>query len=1136
MHRMLPIVVLVSGLFAQDYRARVQGVVSDSSGAVIPGAKVVLRNQNTGFEATRQAGATGHYLFDAVEPGRYTVSAESTGFARSAKSDVAVQTRADVTVDLALQPGQLTESVTVTTVSEEVRLQFNSSTRELTVDGKMLQELPVKARNPFTLALLDPAVVNRYSTAFERNPFFMWSSSSIDVGGNTNRKNDLLLDGAPIQLNQKGSYAPPMDAVQEFSIQQNSVDAEFGHSAGGILSVSVKSGTNRIHGTAYYFGRNPALNAVTNSVTRQGNFVRNHIWGGTVGGPVRKNRLFNFTSYEGWRTKEPRSTLRTLPTDLERRGDFSQSQTIFNTQRSIFDPWTSRLNVANNTGSRTPFPGNVIPPSRIDPTAALFMRDIWSPNGAGDNITGINNFRTNYSWSLANWNFNNRTDWNISEKLRVFGRYSRLRTDLEQNSYVDSPAVTRDNDGIMNSRNLAGDLVYTHSARTIINVRGSFASLEDDYNAPNGAIGEAGLAKYWPSNAWYQPYAEGMPAIYYPQLSIGNATFGRSSYWIQHPRSWNLSGKVSRIAGNHYLKYGGETRQNFADGRYPDLMSFTFGAGLTAETFIGADVRRSGDAYATFLLGTLDSGSYTRFIAPQSIHIGFLGAFFQDDWKITRRVTLNLGLRYEYSTPPVDSENRYSRFLDLTQPVPEIQQNPPNIPADILALRTAPPIYNGAWVFTDDKNRGVYQTQKLTLMPRIGTAIRVNDETAVQIGWARYVTPPNLASLTIERIAFPGFSVTTNTLATTEGRPQSVLSRPFGPGVNPLLPVQGKSLGRYTNLGAGASWDNQSFQPPTNERINFTIQRGLPGGFRADATYFFNYGHDLAYTRQLNLTDPRLSYTHKALLSQNVPNPFQNYLTPEKFPGAQRTPAVVSRASLLRPYPQYGGLGVTNTPGVSSVYQALQLRVQRVYKNGAGVLFSYNYNRERTTGFYNGDHEYDRQWSWIPSTNPRHRMNLSGTYDLPVGRGRAFGSGMPRAVDYVIGGWSASSILTFNSGGFLRFGGMDVTGDPRIPNPTPQRRFDTSVFRIQTPFTPRANPLQYEGLTGPFFWNWDSTLSKTLSLTEQWKLELRFEAYNTTNSFIWNDPALGVTSAVFGRSTNQANRGREFQYTMRLRF
>jgi hypothetical protein len=274
-----------------------------------------------------------------------------------------------------------------------VAVQFNTSSRELTVDRKLISELPIIARNPFTLALLDPAVVNRY--AQDRYPYFMWSSSQIDVGGSTSSKNDLLLDGVPVQLGQKGSYSPPMDAVQEFTVQQNAVDAEFGHSAGGTISLSMKSGTNEYHGTAYYFGRNPALNAVANSVTRRENLSRNHIAGGTVGGPILKNKLFNFVSYERWKTPQALSTILTMPTELERAGDFSRSLTTSGAVRVIFDPWTTQLDAGGRV-TRTPFGGNVIPASRIDPTSKRVLQDLWLPNGPGDDLTGLNNFKKGF--------------------------------------------------------------------------------------------------------------------------------------------------------------------------------------------------------------------------------------------------------------------------------------------------------------------------------------------------------------------------------------------------------------------------------------------------------------------------------------------------------------------------------------------------------------------------------------------------------------------------------------------------------------------------------------------------------------------------------------------------------------------
>lgn len=1141
--RLFGVFLCAISAFSQDYRAKVQGIVTDSSDASVPGARVTLTNTGTGISVWKLSGATGNYLFDNVEPGTYSVSAEFQGFSRSVQENLLVQTRADVTVNFSLKPGGTVETVTVDAAA--VTLQFNTSTRELTIDRKMLMDLPVKARNPFTLALLDPAVVNRYTS--ERNPFFMWSSSTVDVGGNTSQKNDLLLDGAPIQVGPKGSYAPPMDAVQEFSVQQNSVDAEFGHSAGGTMSVSTKSGTNEIHGTAYYFGRNPALNAVVNPITRTPNFVRNHIWGGTIGAPVRRNKVFNFFTYEGWRTKEPRDALRTMPTDLERIGDFSRSLNRAGGLRTIYDPTTTVLDVATNTATRTPFPGNIIPANRIDPTAKRIMQDFWSPNNPGDDLSGSNNFKASYAWPMKNANFSNRTDWNVSDKLKVFGRYSQFKTTLGQDNYTpnNSRAVPNDNGGIMNSRNVAGDVVYTLSPTTVLNFRGSYSKLEDDYSAPEAAVGEAGLAEFWPNNSWYTPYVKDMPLVYYPNININGQTtssYGKGGYWYQHPYHYAFSGKMSQNRGSHYLKVGAEYRYHVGVGIFPNLMGFNFYPDSTANTYLSPNTALSGDAHASFLLGVLDNRSAARGYPFQRMHVPFIGTFIHDDWKISRRVTLNLGLRHEWESAPYDENDIFSRYLDLSAPNTAMQKNPPAIPADLLALST--PKFNGAWVFTDSEHRKPFVTQKNIFMPRIGVAVRVNDKTAVNVGFARYAVPVVVGQGTTSANTLAacqwcsGFNQTSTPLPFVEGRPQSFLSNPFPADSNPVqLPI-GKSLGPYTNAGNSINWASQDYKQQINDRINFTIMREIPGKFKVDATWFMNIGRNVPHDLQLNLINPDLTYTYKAQLSQNVPNPFFNYLTPDLYPGAQRNQPTITRASLLRPYPQYGTLTQNNTSDWRSRYSALQLRAQRSYAAGASVLVAYNYNQERNEAFFNDITTYRNEVFWLGSNNARHRATIAGAYDFPIGKGRKLGSSMHPILNGAFGGWQVSGIYTYRSGEFLRFPAAEMIGDPYIDNPGPQKWFATESFRVLPAFTPRTNPYQFSGVTGPIMWNADATVSKVFPIQERYKLEFRFEAYNLTNSLMWANPVMAPDNALFGRSTAQAtgNRGREMQYTLRLQF
>ncbi|HZT29823.1 MAG TPA: TonB-dependent receptor [Bryobacteraceae bacterium] len=1126
---------VVCALWAQDYRARVQGIVTDASQAAVVGAKVTLQNENTGVEATRLTGENGQYLFDFVEPGAYAVIVEAAGFSKFTQQNIQVQVRGDITVNAALSVGTVSETINVAETA--VALQFNTSTMELTVDRKMLNELPIMQRNPFTLALLDPAVVNRYWDIAHRNPFYMWSSSQIDVGGNTTMKNDLLLDGAPIQIGVKGSYAPPMDAVQEFSVQQNSVDAEFGHSAGGIMSVGVKSGTNEFHGSAYYFGRNPALNAQTNSVLHTPNLVRNHIWGGTIGNPVIKNRLFTFTAYEGWRSQEPNGTLRTMPTDLERTGDFSKSLNIKGGLRTIYDPWTTQFDPATGAVSRTPFAGNIIPASRIDPTAARFMQDIWKPNNPGDDITGVNNYKIGYSWPQKYWNFTERVDWNIRDNWKVFFRYSRVRTDLDQTQYVNSPAMPNDNGGLMNNRNVAGDMVYTLNPTTVLNFRMGFGSLEDDYNAPRSVIGESGLAQFWPNNPWYKPYIGEMPAVYYPYLNVGGGSYGKGSYWYQHPRHWTFEGSIHKMRGIHSLKAGFDHRRHRADGIFPNLMDFYFYPATTAETFLSPDIRSNGSDWASFLLGALDNNSVARTFPFQYFGTNYTAAFVQDDIKLTRNITLNLGLRYEYETPPFDAQNRISRGPDLTLPIQAFQSNPPQFPSQVTQLMKSPPILNGAWRFTDSSHPGAYNSDRFIFEPRVGIAIRINDKTAFRAGYARYVIPLDLLQSTLDT-SLPtfGYSAATFVSPLLNGVPAARLSEPF-PSTNPLILPAGKSRGANSNLGDNVYWYNQDQHPGVNDRFNFSVQRQLPNQIHFDFTFFMNFGHNLPYDRNIDLADPNIMYSVKGVWDQQVANPFYQYGTPDQFPGALRNQRTVTVGSLLTPYPQYAGLTQRATDGVLNRYKAFQFRVQRAFNAGYSFLVAYNYNQEKSYDFFNAIDQYNNQLTYIDSNNPRHRLSAAGSYDFPFGRGRKYLANMHPVLNAIIGGWQTSHLLLINSGPFLRFGQMITDGsNPRLDNPTRDRWFDTSKFQRPLPYTLRTNPWQYPGVVGPKFWNLDSTLSKVFPIKERFNLEFRFEAYNLTNSFVPTNPDMSVTSSTFGRTLSQQNRGREMQYSLRLMF
>jgi hypothetical protein len=707
--------------------------------------------------------------------------------------------------------------------------------------------------------------------------------------------------------------------------------------------------------------------------------------------------------------------------------------------------------------------------------------------------------------------------------------------------------MPNDNGGVMNSRNIAGDVVYTVSPRTVLNFRGNYDMLEDDYSAPAYAVGLKGLAEFWPNNPWYTPYTKDMPLIYYPNIVINGQTsssYGKGSYWFQHPHHYSFSGKASQARGSHYLKAGAEYRYHVGIGVFPNLMNFNFYPDSTAATYLNPDTATSGDAHASFLLGVLDQRSAARGYPFQTMRVPFIGTYIHDDWKISRRLTLNLGLRHEWESGPYDDHDIFSRYLDLSAPNAAMQKTLPSIPADLVALST--PKFNGAWVFTDGSNRKAWTTQLHVFLPRIGMAVRVNDKMAINVGFARYVVPvvsgngaPGSANTLAACNWCPGFNQITNPLPMVEGRPQAYLSNPFPPESNPIqLPI-GKSLGPYTNAGKAANWPDQNYRAQINDRVNFTIMSEIPGQFKVDATWFMNIGRHVAHDYQVNLADPNLTYLYKAQLSQNINNPFYNYLTPDVFPGDLRFQPTVTRGSLLRPYPQYGGnLTINNVGDWRSRYEALQLRIQRTYSAGASVLFAYNYNRERNEAYFNDIQQYVNQVFWLGSNNARHRATIAGAYDLPLARGKKFGGSMPPVLNAAIGGWQLSGIYTYRSGEFLRFPQADVVGDPTTSNPGPALWFNANAFKTPTPFTPRTNPYQYDNITGPIFWDLDGTLSKTFPIKERYRLEFRLEAYNLTNSLMWANPTLAVGNSLLGRSTAQAvtNRGREMQYTLRFQF
>jgi hypothetical protein len=1127
-------------LEAQELRGRVQGLVTDSTGSVVVGARVTLRNTNTAIETVRESSATGQYLFDFVSPGTYTLGVEMQGFRAFLQENILVQTRSDLTVNARLELGQVSETLRIT--ESPVTVQFTKTTMDTTLDTKMSNSLPIIHRNPFLLLQLDPQVTFT-STSGEQSPFHHWAGSRLDVGGGTQLKNDILVDGSPNTWGPKTNYVPTMDSVSELNVQQNATDAEFGHSAGGIVSVQMKSGSNEWRGSAYYFGRNPLLNARPDSTTPTPSLVRHNVWGFTSGNPIVKNKVFNFFSYEGQNLREPINVIRTLPTALEREGDFSRTLSFNAGQtalKPIFDPWTTRVNGAAVT--RTPFAGNVIPKSMMDAASLRFLKDIWAPNGPGDDATGVNNFRLTIARVYQYYNYTNRTDWNVSDKWKIFGRVSRFHTNVTSPNPPGTPAASTGGSE-RNSLTVVGDTVWTVGPKTVVDFRGSYNKPVDRFI---DAIAEVpSMKEFWTANpTWFDSYAKSLPVLYYPGLQLGG-NFGRGSYWYSAPDFWNLQGKVARTMGKHYLRMGGEFRSYRGNSSLPAPIQFFFPAANTANTFVNPNTRLSGHEWATFLIGAIGDNSRARNTPALLGRNHFYGFFFQDDFRITQNLTLNLGLRWEYDTPLRDRDDRLSRFLDLSNPIPEFQgAGAPRLPDAVMAIRKQSPVYNGAWIHTDGGHPAAYNSPKRTFLPRVGIAYRLNDRSSVRFGYARYAIQPTVdfeGGINLnDVIPYPGYGQDTLVLPTIQGIPGARFADPFPNNANPLTPPAAKTLGRYTELGSAVQsivW-NQNLRTSYNDRFNFSYQRQIFSQIVVDATYFMSFGFNQRYLKQLNNIDPRFAYEHKTAVNARVDNPFYNILTPAKFPGGLRNQPQVSVNDLLRPYPQYNAVTQWFTEGVSRRYQSLQLKAQRPFVNGFNFLVGYNYNRASNDEYFDGVDAFLDNLTMQPSPNQRHKFNIGGIYELPFGKGRRFASGMNRWANAVAGGWAASGIWQYVSGEHLRLGAALVSGNPAIDHPTRDRAFDTSKVVRQPDFTRRGNPLQWDGFKGPNIKSLDLTLSKEFKVTERYAFELRLESYNVPNIFNGANPQLNPDSSLFGRVTAQRNTyfGRQFQYTGRIRW
>lgn len=669
----------------------------------------------------------------------------------------------------------------------------------------------------------------------------------------------------------------------------------------------------------------------------------------------------------------------------------------------------------------------------------------------------------------------------------------------------------------------------------------------------------------WP-NAWWQAYMEGRPLVYAPNIQVGGNqnTFGVANFWFQEPKGYSAHARFNKYYTKHVAKLGTEVRWKRGQAARFRFTTFNFSASPTGNQF-SAPAATTGNPWASFLLGTMDTGtsSTAQFTPIQIANTEMYAIYFQDDFKLSKKLTLNLGLRYEYEGGYWDPNYRIQQQLDLLAPIPGMQAAiDPRMPADAKARMAESAgqktyIYNGAFAFTGEGSKRGTRADRFGFMPRLGLAWRVDDRTAVRAGYGRFNTPTSLIMPDRDangEMPLGSFTPVTTVLGAQNGIPRAYFQDPFPQG---LTPAYGKAYGRFTQLGDAVTIDEYEQKPPVSDRISVSFQRELPWRLIVDATYMINFVSRDQWTQQLNMMDPRLSYTYGAALNASVANPFFNYGTPETFPGPLRNQSTVTLGSLLRPYPQYGTILQTSTDLRKTRYQSLQLRLQRPFTKGVSALLNYAYATARTQGYFDNQDEYDGNLTWFDgefsppggtgtnlsyAIDPRHRLAAAVTAEIPVGRGRRFGADMGSLLNAVLGGWQVSGIFTYSSGQTLVFPSgiapSSVNKIGKVGTAADELWFDTTGFNILPANTRRGNPWYYDGLTGPNFKNLDAGLSKRFELHKRLKLQIRLDAFNAFNMMNWANPNLAIGNTAFGRTNAQAVGyfGRQLQYSAKLQF
>lgn len=1129
-------------------RAQIVGRVADPSGAVIPEAEISLRNVETGIKYPTRTNESGHYSVPFLAPGNYEIAVQKTGFRPVSRTGITLEAGQVLRLDFVLDVAQVTE---VVEVSAPVPLMAtDTASVGMVFESKTLSEVPLRGGGIYgVLRLLAMPTVRALTSVID--PTTAQAGVQMSVAGSKDQRIEVTVDEMPQMFGGFPAKMVPTEAVEEFRVEIFPVDASIGHTSGGIANATLRSGTNELHGRLWEHHSNRAMTAMnyfakqwlndpaTGPVTpeKKAQAETRNVWnryGVTLGGPVvlpglyqGRNRSFWAFTWEGFRRAQSGGSLLTVPTSAQRQGNFSDLLRL-GSQYQIYDPATAQLGPQLRV-RRDPFPGNIIPSSRLDPVARRLLTHWPLPNTAGSADGRANYFSPNPFWTWAN-SHNVKLDHHVSERHRLSASlffWDQFFTEpAEQYFYRHSKATGRGTDDTVRRGSL--DYVYVLSPRSVLNVRGGRNYMIRRTNPWSQGLDLTSLG--FPAAL---AALAGPDGAHFPQLAVdAYATLGSVSR--SHSAHDIMVGAVnfSRMLGQHSIRTGVDLRalrwNTYSRGNAAPRFDFT--TTYTRGPLDNSPASPIGQGLASFLLGLPTGGGIDRNAAysEQTVYRGF---YFQDDFRLTPRLTLNLGLRYEYEGPTTERYNRsIRRFLEeVPNPIePLARANYAAAPLPEIPLERFRVMGGLTFAGVGGEPRTLWQGDRNNWAPRLGFAYSLNQRTVLRGG---YVVLYDQLGVDRRHVVQTGFSQRTLIVPSLDNGLtfRANLQHPFPEG---LQEPPGASLGLRTFLGRGISYFYPQPQAPRMQRWMLSLQRELPGQVAVELAYVGNRGSSLATTRDINPT-PRqylstAPFRDQAVidyLTAQVRNPF--FGMPE-FAGTSLAGRTVARMQLLRPFPHFGGAVSASRPLGSSWYHSLQLRSRRRFANGWSYQAAYTWSKliEADTFLNPTDLDPHRV---ISSLDRPHRAAVAGIWELPLGKGRKWGSDWRGLPQVVLGGWQLQGMYNAQSGEALSFGNVLFIGDIKdIPLPPEQRSlsrwFNTEAGFERDPRKQLANnirtfPLRLAGVRAPGVHVLDLALVKLFQIRERLRMELRGDLYNVFNHIDPQAPDTSPTSSLFGRIT-----------------